>query len=403
MAGLNWQAVHDRELRKLQAAKTEEGARGVIQEMVHLLPSSHLAVIPAWMYSATNKVDRLSSPHSGGPDAPDNQPGNSGQGSTGIGVAAIGRKIVVEFVEPGSAAAEAGIHPGWIVESIDGTPVNRLFNSRPGIKAEADIQEAIEMVQLWLDGPVGSSIRLSFQTGDDHHATADIARRVPPGVLLQFGNLPPEHVSLEYRRLPNGAGYIRLNLFLDPVVVMPALENAIREFRDAPGIVLDLRNNPGGLGVMAMGVAGWFVSNQGLRLGTMTGRGLHMNFEINPRLEPYTGRLAILVNQGSASTTEILAQGLQDLGRARVFGTRTAGAALPSEIIDLPDGDRFQYPEANYVSVKGRVLEGNGVKPDVMVAPAVEALLAGRDLPLEAAMAWCKICVPHCMSREDSK
>jgi carboxyl-terminal processing protease len=120
----------------------------------------------------------------------------------------------------------------------------------------------------------------------------------------------------------------------------------------------------------------------------MVGRDMKVNFEINPRLEAYGGRLAILVNGQSASTTEILAQGLQDLRRARIFGTRTAGAALPSDIIQLPDGDRFQYPEANYFSVKGRVLEGNGVRPDVIVKPTVKALLAGRDLPLEAASSW---------------
>src|SRR3982751_3953467 len=99
------------------------------------------------------------------------------------------------------------------------------------------------------------------------------------------------------------------------------------------------------------------------------------------RLNPYEGRLAVIVNGGSASTAEILAQGLRDLGRAHVFGTRTAGAALPSNIIQLPNGDRFQYPEANYVSAQGRVLEGNGVELDTVVTPTIPALLAGKDLP----------------------
>jgi carboxyl-terminal processing protease len=120
----------------------------------------------------------------------------------------------------------------------------------------------------------------------------------------------------------------------------------------------------------------------------MIGRRQKTEFEINPRIEPYTGKLAVLVDVASASTTEILAQGLKDLGRARIFGTRTAGAALPSDIIELPDGDRFQYPEANYTSLKGRVLEGNGVEPDVVVAPTISALLAGHDRALESAMAW---------------
>jgi carboxyl-terminal processing protease len=169
---------------------------------------------------------------------------------------------------------------------------------------------------------------------------------------------------------------------------MPEFERAISDLRDTPGIVLDLRGNPGGLGIMAMGLAGWFVSEEGQVLGTMLGRDSKTQFEINPRLEPYTGKLAILVNGSSASTSEILAQGLKDLGRARIFGTRTMGAALPSEVIQLPDGDRFQYPEANYTSFKGRVLEGNGVEPDVVAAPTIAALLAGRDMALESALSW---------------
>jgi carboxyl-terminal processing protease len=91
----------------------------------------------------------------------------------------------------------------------------------------------------------------------------------------------------------------------------------------------------------------------------------------------------------SASTSEIFAGGLQDLGRARVFGTPTAGAALPSVIEKLPNGDGFQYAIANYTSEGGKVLEGRGVIPDVVVAPTREALLAGHDPVLEAALSWC--------------
>jgi carboxyl-terminal processing protease len=83
------------------------------------------------------------------------------------------------------------------------------------------------------------------------------------------------------------------------------------------------------------------VQQQGKRLGTMIGRDETMHFVINPRLTAYQGRLAILVNSASASTSEILAQGLQDLGRARIFGIQTAGAALPSNIIRFPTATVF--------------------------------------------------------------
>jgi carboxyl-terminal processing protease len=109
---------------------------------------------------------------------------------------------------------------------------------------------------------------------------------------------------------------------------------------------------------------------------------------IFPRPETYAGPLAILVDEGSASTSEILAGGMQDLKRARIFGTRTAGAALPSDIIRLPNGDGFQFAQASYTSESGNVLEGAGVTPDVVVPQTRDSLLAGHDLVVEAADEW---------------
>jgi len=82
------------------------------------------------------------------------------------------------------------------------------------------------------------------------------------------------------------------------------------------------------------------------------------------------------------------AGGLQDLKRARIFGTRTAGAALPSDIIRLPNGDGFQYAIANYISQGGQPLEGIGVTPDEEIRPTRRELLAGKDPALDAAVNW---------------
>jgi carboxyl-terminal processing protease len=139
---------------------------------------------------------------------------------------------------------------------------------------------------------------------------------------------------------------------------------------------------------MAMGIGGWFVREPDQQLGTMTTRDAQLRFVLNPRVETYDGKLAILIDGCSMSTSEILAGGLQDLGRARIFGTRSAGAALPSAIARLPNGDGFQFVFANYASADGEPLEGRGVVPDVEAAPDRAALLAGRDPALEAAMEW---------------
>jgi carboxyl-terminal processing protease len=98
--------------------------------------------------------------------------------------------------------------------------------------------------------------------------------------------------------------------------------------------------------------------------------------------------LAVLVDGSSGSTAEILAGGLKDIGRARIFGTRSAGAALPSVIDRLPNGDGFQYAIANYISKGGKPLEGIGVIPDEEVRLTRRSLLEGRDAVLDAAIDW---------------
>ena len=159
---------------------------------------------------------------------------------------------------------------------------------------------------------------------------------------------------------------------------------------NATGLIIDLRGNPGGIGGMAMGMAGFLVDKPDQKLGTMYLRDTSINFVINPRAEVFTGPVAILVDGCSASTSEIFAGGLKDLGRARIFGTRTAAAALPSMIEKLPNGDGFQYAMANYISEGGKALEGNGVVPDVEVKLTREALLAGHDPVVDAALEWIK-------------
>jgi len=139
---------------------------------------------------------------------------------------------------------------------------------------------------------------------------------------------------------------------------------------------------------MAMGLAGWFTSQSGLRLGTMYMRTGSIKFAVFPRPEPFRGPLAILVDGCSASTSEIFAGGMQDLKRARVFGAHTAGAALPSHFERLPNGDGFQYAIANYISEGGKPLEGIGVTPDEEVRVTRRQLLDGQDPVLDAAVSW---------------
>jgi carboxyl-terminal processing protease len=242
-------------------------------------------------------------------------------------------------------------------------------------------------MQSRISGPVGAVKHYVFADGAGTHIALDVTLRAPRGELAGFGNLPPQRVWFESRRMGN-VGVIRFNEFLDLPRVMPEFGQAIEECAKCEGLIIDLRGNAGGIGGMAMGMAGWLTDRQNLQLGKMYMRGAAINFYINPREGAYLGPLAILVDGTSASTAEIFAGGLQDLHRARIFGTRTAGAALPSVVTRLPDGDGFQYAVANYLSESGRPLEGNGVTPDVEVRLTRESLLAGHDAVTDAALQW---------------
>jgi carboxyl-terminal processing protease len=351
--------------------------RGALRGMLARLNASHYAIIPGEVYRPIAEQD----------DA------RSGNASAGITPVVIGGKALVASVEPDSPAARAGVRPGMVLDSIGGDKVEPLLELEGTLKNGAlDDNQARRLVQKSvsgkLSGPAGKPLQLDVLDANGVAKHLEVERREPKGKLVRFGNLPEQRIEFESRALPSGAGYIRFNEFLDPVSLMPQVEAALKKFAKAPGIVLDLRGNPGGIGVMAMGIAGFFVDKSGQKLGEMKMRETTLKFVIFPRPEIYRGRLAILVDEGSASTTEILAQGLQDLQRARIFGTRTAGAALPSDIVRLPDGDGFQYAQASYTSEKGLVLEGNGVTPDVEIRQTQEALLDGHDLVIEAAEKW---------------
>ena len=370
--GLNWQAIHDSTRPAIERARTMPEVRGVLTAMLAKLAASHYAIIPGDLYRA------IDSPQAAAPE----------QGSPGIVPVIIGNKAVVGSVEQDSPAAQAGIRPGMVLETIDGATLAPSLRLLDDLKDQESPRIVEQSVAKKLIGPVGRAVALDVidEQGNSRHI--EFGRTSDKGTLVRFGNLPETRLYFESRALADGAGYIHFNEFLDPASMMPKFETAMKSFHNAPGVMIDLRGNPGGIGIMAMGIAGFFIDKSGQRLGEMKMRDTTLKFVIFPRPETYAGPLAILVDEGSASTSEILAGGLQDLKRARIFGVRTAGAALPSDIVRLPNGDGFQYAQASYTSESGKVLEGEGVTPDVVVRQTREALLAGRDLMVEAADEW---------------
>jgi carboxyl-terminal processing protease len=390
LGGLNWQAVHDELRPRLEKATTPAEAREVLRDMLRRLGQSHFAIIPAEVYRQLKNPSAKASAIGTDKAAADDE------GVAGFDVRVEGGQPLVVWVEEGTPAIQLGVRPGWQILRVNGQDLApALAKVRQAYQKSSSLDCYLaRAVSGRFHGKPGEKIPVVFRNGRDEEVSLAVPLARPEGVRVQFGNLPPFHVKVVTRRFPPRIGYFSLSAFFDPTRVMNWFEDTIRENLHGEGFVLDLRGNPGGIGLMAVGMGNWFVRQPDQKLGTMTTRDGTLNFVLNPRPETFDGPLAILVDGCSVSTSEILAGGLQDLKRARIFGMRTAGAALPSQVERLPNGDGFQFAVADYVTATGRRLEGNGVRPDAEVRPTRPALLAGRDPVLEAALEWIRAAKP---------
>lgn len=365
--GLDWDAIHAEFRPKAEKAATTAEMREVMRAMLARLKQTHFGIIANETYAQLD-------------------PNAMGEGVSGIDVRVLGKDAVVVRVDPGSSAERAGVKPGWVVHSVEGaefTPLILQAQANPEIH-ELQLTRSLEAK---MSGDPGKKLRFEFTDDQNRQVEMDLMLELGRGTLAGIGNMPPQRVWFESRRIGDVA-YIRFNFFLDLVRVMSGFQQAVNDCMRCQGLILDLRGNPGGIGGMAMGMSGFLVDRAGQKLGTMYMREATLNFVVNPRPEVFPGAVAVLVDGCSASTSEILAEGLKDLGRARVFGTKTAAAALPSNFEKLPNGDGFQYALANYISEGGKPLEGLGVTPDEEVILTRKALLAGTDPVIDAALRW---------------
>lgn len=382
MNGVDWDAVRTELRPRAASAHTNGELRGVIRDMIGRLGQSHFALIP----SSADAPPTASSPS---PDA---------SGDPGFDVRLVGHDLLVTSVDPQGGGAQAGVHTGWRVTAIGGSPVAELLRALPeGANDRLLNVEAWRIAETRLRGPIGSRASVAFEDGNGRPVTLDVARNPEHGQPVTVGNLPTMFVRVqsESRKTPGGktAGLIAFNVWM-PAVDAP-FQQAVDGFRTADGIIIDLRGNPGGLAAMLMGISGHFIGER-TALGTMKTRDNELRFTANPRLvnakgervAAYAGPVAILVDAMSGSASECFTGGMQSLGRARVFGQVSMGQALPALFDKLPNGDVLIHAYGDFVTATGGRLEGRGVVPDQIVPLRREDLLAGRDATLEAALEW---------------
>ncbi len=278
-------------------------------------------------------------------------------GGLGIEVTQEGGWIKVISPIDETPAARAGVKPGDLITNIDGGSVQGLT-----------LQEAVEKMR----GERGTSIKLTIRReGSERPLELTLTRDVIRPQVVRF------------RMEGNDIGYIRLTSFNEQTdTAMRRAMTALRQQagNNLKGIVLDLRNNPGGLLDQAVQVSDDFLE-QGEIVSTRARRS-----EDAQRWNARAGDIAqglpivVLVNGGSASASEIVAGALQDHRRAIVLGTKSFGKGSVQTVMPIPGNGAIRLTTARYYTPSGRSIQGTGIAPDIEVLAAREDQQAAASL-----------------------
>ena len=279
----------------------------------------------------------------------------------GLGIEITLRDDVLTVVAPieGTPAYRAGIQPGDRILKIEGLTTKDM-----------QLSDAVKRMR----GKPGSKITIS------------IVREgwtEPKDFLITREQIRVQ--SVRANQLEPGIEYIKLRQFQEQTAndLETSLDKYVKEGK-IQGLVLDLRNNPGGLLTSAVEVTEKFLEAGKLVVYTEGRvRNQNMRFSSNAKRVFTDFPIVVLVNQGSASASEIVAGALQDWGRAVVIGNQSFGKGSVQTIIPLSDGSGLRLTTAKYFTPKGRSIHGKGITPDIIVdAPKVAAPAPGAETPV---------------------
>lgn len=260
-----------------------------------------------------------------------------------------------------------------IITPIDDTPAYRagLLSGDRIVKIDGELTRGITLIEAVkkLRGKPKTQVNLTILREQD--ATAELKE-----VTLERDVIKIDSVK-EARILEDHVGYIRLTDFREKT--SPDLEKALRRLVEdqMDALILDLRNNPGGLLDTAVSVAELFLDRNQV-IVTTRGRNKSQNQDFRARRDGmiHSMPLVVLINEGSASASEIVAGAVQDHGRGIIMGIKSHGKASVQTIFPLKDGSALRLTTSKYFTPKGRSIHGSGIVPDVEIPlekPAVKA------------------------------
>lgn len=275
----------------------------------------------------------------------------------GLGVEVTGEFGVLKVISPidDTPAAKAGIKPGDYIVAVNGKLVNDMT-----------LNEAVTSMR----GKKGSEVRLTvIRKGEKSPLNFKLVRDI-----IKIS-------SVKSNMLSNGFGYVRISEFQQPTteLMIAAIDKLKKESGGTlKGLVLDLRNNPGGLLETAVQVSDVFLDNKSLQAHpayknlVVYAEGRLPSSKYNAKAMPGDilngAPLVVLVNAGSASASEIVAGALQDYHRAVIVGTNSFGKGSVQTVLPLDDTHAIKLTTALYHTPSGRTIQNKGIIPDVVIA-----------------------------------
>jgi carboxyl-terminal processing protease len=329
IVGEAWDIIF-RDYVEKDSLDADELGRGAIEGMVEALDDPYSSYLDPEMYQLS--LSDFSGSFEG----------------IGANVADRDGQIVIISPIPGSPADQAGIRAGDIILEIDGASTEDM-----------SLTEAVLLVR----GPRGTAVRLLvLHEGETEPVEIEIVR----------DEIELESVSLEMR---GDLALITITYFSGRTdeEMASVMESVVDE---AAGIILDLRSNPGGTLPAVVDVASYFLT-EGTVVDVVDNQGEHTTMSVEPKRLTTDLPLVVLVDEFSASGSEVLAGALQDHGRAVVAGRTTFGKGSVNVLQQLSDGSGIYITTGRWLTPNGRLIEGKGIEPDYEL-----------ELEGEAAIQW---------------